>query len=107
LYADISAITQRNRSIETLRNIIEHQDWHDRLLNGSDYPLPGILPLFTTGKLAKAGLLDPDIVPVIDALQHYNPLLFDFVLKRHLRSGSQKLSDSIFHTRNFFLRSTT
>jgi uncharacterized protein len=106
LFADISAITQRNRPVETLRNIIEHQDWHHRLLNGSDYPLPGVLPLFTTGKLAKAGLLDPDVVPVIDALQHYNPLLFDFVLKRHLRSGTQKLSDNIFHTRNFFQRST-
>lgn len=107
LYADISAITQRNRSVETLRDIIEHQEWHGRLLNGSDYPLPGVLPLFTTGKLAKAGLLENDLVPVLEEVQHYNSLLFDFVLKRHLRSGAHKLSDSIFHTRDFFLRSTS
>lgn len=107
LFADISAIVMRNRSIETLRAIIEHQDWHGRLLNGSDYPLPGVLPLFTTGKLARAGLLDSAAVPVLDEIQHYNPLLFDFVLKRQLRSGEHKLPASIFHTKNFFLRSTT
>lgn len=106
LYADISAITQRNRSLKTIREIIERQDWHSRLLNGSDYPLPGVLPLFSTSKLAKAGLLEHAIVPILDEIQHYNPLLFDFVLKRQLRSGSQILSDSIFHTRDFFLRNT-
>ncbi len=105
LFADISAITQRNRSLDTLRSIIEHQDWHGRLLNGSDYPLPGVVPLFTLGKLAKAGLLEKDAVPVLEEIQHYNPLLFDFVLKRQLRAGTQKLADNIFHTREFFLRS--
>jgi mannonate dehydratase len=107
LYGDISAITMRNRSVETLRAIIEHQDWHGRLLNGTDYPLPGVLPLFTTSKLAKAGLLDSAAVPVLDEIQLYNPLLFDFVLKRQLQSGTQKLADNIFHTRDFFLRSKT
>ncbi|MFA6904572.1 MAG: amidohydrolase family protein [Gallionellaceae bacterium] len=107
LFGDISAIVMRNRSIATLRSIIEHQDWHDRLLNGSDYPLPGVLPLYTTGKLAKAGLLDSAAVPVLDEIQRYNPLLFDFVLKRQLRSGTQKLPQSIFHTRDFFLRGKT
>lgn len=107
LFGDISAIVMRNRSIATLRAIIEHQDWHGRLLNGSDYPLPGVLPLFTTAKLARAGLLDKAAVPVLDEIQRYNPLLFDFVLKRHLRSGNQKLPVNIFHTRDFFLRSKT
>jgi len=111
LYADISAVIQRNRSIVTLRAIIENQDWHGRLLNGSDYPLPGVLPLFSTSKLAKAGLLDSDVASVLDEIQQYNPLLFDFVLKRQLRSGQLKLADSIFHTRDFFrdfsLRSMT
>jgi len=107
LFADISAITQRNRSLEVIRTIIEHQEWHGRLLNGSDYPLPGVLPLFEVGKLASAGLLEKEVVPVLKQIQRYNPLLFDFVLKRQLRAGSQKLSDSIFHTRDFFLRSTS
>ena len=105
LFADISAITLRNRSPDTVRSIIDHQDWHGRLLNGSDYPLPGVVPLFSLGKLAKAGLLDGDVVPVLEEIQNYNPLLFDFVLKRQLRSGKLKLSNNIFHTRDFFLRS--
>jgi hypothetical protein len=44
LFADISALTQRNRSVEMLRLLIERSEWHPRLLNGSDYPLPGIVP---------------------------------------------------------------
>ena len=104
LYADISAITQRNHSMAVLRTIIEHQDWHGRLLNGTDYPLPGVLPLISPTQIAKAGLLDKEVAPVLNEIQNYNPLLFDFVLKRQLRAGKQQLPASIFHTRDFFLR---
>lgn len=107
LFADISAITQRNRSVEVLRAIIEHHDWHDRLLNGSDYPLPGVVPLFSPRNLAKAGLLDSAVAPVLDRIQNCNPLLFDFALKRHLRAGTQRLPANIFHTRDFFTRRAT
>ena len=106
LFGDISAITFRNRSVATLRTIIEHHDWHDRLLNGTDYPLPGVLPLTSPKKWAKAGLLDSEIVPVLNEIQNYNSLLFDFVLKRHLRAGKQQLPANIFHTRDFFQRKT-
>ena len=106
LFGDISAITLRNRSAATLRAIIEHHDWHDRLLNGTDYPLPGVLPLTSPKKWAKAGLLDSALVPVLNEIQNYNPLLFDFVLKRHLRAGKQQLPANIFHTRDFFQRKT-
>ena len=104
LFADISAVTLRNHSIDALRTIIERQDWHDRLLNGSDYPLPGILPLISPRLLAKAGLLDGEVVSVLDEIQNHNSLLFDFVLKRNLRSGKQKFPVSVFHTRDFFMR---
>lgn len=104
LFADISAITQRNRSLAVLRTILERSDWHPRLLNGSDYPLPGVLPLFSPAELAAAGMLDPALPPVLDEIQTHNPLLFDFVLKRHLHAGAQALPASVFHTRDFFLR---
>lgn len=103
LFGDISAIVLRNRKPEVVRAIIEHDDWHGRLLNGSDYPLVGVIPLFSLSKLAGAGLLDEELIPVLEEIQHYNPLLFDFVLKRNLRAGAMRLSDTIFHTRNFFL----
>lgn len=102
LFADISAITQRNRSLSVVRTIIERGDWHGRLLNGTDYPLPGVMPLFSPAKFAQASMLDEKLVPVLTELHGYNPLLFDFVLKRHLTSGGQRLSSSIFETRRFF-----
>jgi mannonate dehydratase len=102
LFADISAITQRNRSLPVVRTIIERNDWHGRLLNGTDYPLPGVMPLFSPATFARAKMLDGELVPVLTELHNYNPLLFDFVLKRHLTSGGQRLSASIFETRRFF-----
>jgi len=103
LFADISAITQRNRKVEVLRAIIEHDDWHPRLLNGSDYPLPGVLPIFSPRRLSGAGLLDSEVVPVLNEIRNYNSLLFDFVLKRQLRIGNLRFSVDVFHTRDFFL----
>ncbi|MBK9161493.1 MAG: amidohydrolase family protein [Nitrosomonadales bacterium] len=105
LFGDISAVVLRNRPSRILRAIIEHRDWHARLLNGTDYPLPGVLPLTSPHRWAKAGLLDSAAVPVLNKIQNYNPLLFDFVLKRQLRVGTQQLPAGIFHTRDFFLRS--
>jgi predicted TIM-barrel fold metal-dependent hydrolase len=102
LFADISAITQRNRSMNVIRTIIEREDWHPRLLNGSDYPLPGVMPLFAPAEFAKAGLLAEAAVPALVELHAHNPLLFDFVLKRQLKSGTKALSASIFETRKFF-----
>jgi predicted TIM-barrel fold metal-dependent hydrolase len=102
LFADISAITQRNRSMSVIRTIIEREDWHSRLLNGSDYPLPGVMPLFAPAEFAKAGMLAEAAVPALVELHAHNPLLFDFVLKRHLSINGRRLSPRIFETRPFF-----
>jgi mannonate dehydratase len=107
LFGDISAITQRNRDIAVIKAIVEREAWHGRLLNGSDYPLPGVMPLFAPSHLAAQGLLDAAVAPVLDELHTHNPLLFDFVLKRNLRWRGRRLADGIFHTRDFFLRSTS
>ena len=47
LYGDISAMTQLNRAGAALATVVERTEWHPRLLNGSDYPLPGIMPLYS------------------------------------------------------------
>lgn len=107
LFADISAITQRNRPLSVVRTIIERDAWHGRLLNGSDYPLPGVMPLFAPAEFAKAGMLAEAAVPVLTELHGYNPLLFDFVLKRHLVAGGRRLPTSIFETRPYFEASTS
>lgn len=103
LFGDISALTLLNRSPARIADLIRRREWHGRLLNGSDYPLPGILPLFAPRLLARAGLLDPALAPLLAELQGHNPLLFDFVLKRHLRADGIGLPASVFHTRDFFL----
>jgi predicted TIM-barrel fold metal-dependent hydrolase len=104
LYGDLSAVTQANRAGPALARIIERTDWHERLLNGSDYPLPGILPLFSLERLVQQSFLRPAVVPVLQEIRARNPLLFDFVLKRELRAGGKRLSPAVFRTRRFFDR---
>jgi len=104
LYGDISAITQINR-VEYIKPVLERDDWHPRLLNGSDYPLPGVMPLFSVDTLVEMKLLESAAAPVLKAIREYNPLLFDFVLKRHLRAGAKRFANQLFETRPFFERS--
>ncbi len=102
LFGDISAITQTKRAGVALAKVIARTEWHPRLLNGSDYPLPGIMPIFSVDYLVSLGLVQESAAPVLTEIRTYNPLLFDFVLKRHLRSSGRALSNSVFETRPFF-----
>jgi len=104
VFGDIAAITQVNRAGETLAKVIERTDWHARLLNGSDYPLPGVMPLYSLEYLVSIGLLSAAVIPVLSEIRLHNPLLFDFVLKRHLRYNGRALAAGVFETRGFFVR---
>ncbi|HND39907.1 amidohydrolase family protein [Accumulibacter sp.] len=106
LFADISALTLRNRPPETLRVLLEREEWHARLLNGSDYPLPGVVPLILPADLAARGLLPASLVARLELIREHNPLLFDFVLKRHLSSNGHRFPPGVFATRRFFDRRT-
>ena len=53
--------------------------------------------------LVDMGLLDASAAPPLTAIRRHNPLAFDFVLKRHLRSGRHRLAASVFETRPFFV----
>jgi mannonate dehydratase len=101
LHGDLSAVTQANRA-SVVPEIIEAASWHGRLLNGSDYPLPGIMPLFSVKGFVRAGMLDEAAVPVLAELRHVNPLAFDFVLKRSLSWKGRALPARVFETRAFF-----
>lgn len=104
LYGDVSAITLRNRKPEVIRTLLERTDLHDRLLQGSDYPLPGILPLISPSALAGVGLLPAEAVNDLDILREHNPLLFDFALKRLLEWQGKSFSPAVFHTRRLFAK---
>lgn len=105
LYGDISAVVQVNRDESILRRIFTERDWHPRLLNGSDYPLPAIPPLVSVNHFVRNGYLTRAQADVLLQLRRHNALLFDFVLKRLLRIDGIALPSSVFRTRDFFVRS--
>jgi hypothetical protein len=100
LFADISAMTQFNRIGKPLNTILNRQDLHQRLVNGSDYPLPAINVLIRTSALVKQGYISGDDRLCLNEIYDYNPLLFDFALKRTIKlPGSPKrLPAAVFMT---------
>lgn len=106
LFGDLSALTQTARAEVALRRILQRAgeggDWAGRLLNGSDYPLPAIMPLYSPHRLAQAGYLEMASVEPLTAIRRHHPLLFDFALKRHLRLDGKGLAPAVFKTRGFF-----
>ncbi len=107
LLGDTSAVFQRNRPARVWRTVLQRQDWHGRLLHGSDHPLPGVMPLFAPGRLVQAGLLDEADVPVLLRVRDHNPLLFDLLLKRRLRAGTARLPAAVFEARALTRQPTT
>jgi uncharacterized protein len=101
LYGELSALTLRNHTW-AIKPLLLRQDWHQRLINGSDYPLPGIMPLIDTKSLHRQGLLDQASVAFLQAIKPYHPLLFDFALKRLLHTKDISFAPNVFHTRPFF-----
>ena len=104
VYADISAVTLTNRDPTVVETLLARTDWHARLLNGSDYPLPGIPPLVSLNDFVGRGLLEPSAVPVLRGIRDHSALLFDFVLKRSLARNGTHFPASVFETRPFFAR---
>ncbi len=104
LFGDVSGIIDSGRAPEQLRDLLSHPRWHDRLVNGSDYPLPGVRVAVSTGRLVEAGLLDAALPPLIDHIQRHNPLLFDFVVKRCLSHRGQGLPAAAFECAGVFER---
>ena len=99
LLGDISAVFQSNRDPSVWHTLLQRQDWHGRLLHGSDYPLPGLMPLHRTGPWVRAGLLDSATAERVDTLRRHNPLLADFALKRSVRWRGAGLQAAVFATR--------
>lgn len=101
-FGDISAINLVNRESSEIKTIIENQAWHARLLYGSDYPLPGVMPIISSKQLVASGLLDESYLPFVNRVRSYNVWLYDFFIKRFMSSGESRLSDSVFQTKNHF-----
>ncbi len=85
LFGEISAVTLANRLSRPLRILLERDDLHPRLVNGSDYPLPAVNVVIRLTPLVKEGFLRPEEAQPLRTIYMHNPLLFDFVLKRTVR----------------------
>jgi uncharacterized protein len=90
LFADVSALVQLNRCGQPLREMLLSKDLHPRLVNGSDYPLPSIDPLISTRLLVEKGYLTADERELANQVFAANPLLFDFVLKRTIKTEDKQ-----------------
>lgn len=97
VFADISALTQYNRH-QNLDKILAKPSIHSRLINGSDYPLPAINIVIQTRSLVSSGHINSEEREALNEIYDYNPLLFDFVLKRTLRHSKtgEKFPPSVF-----------
>jgi uncharacterized protein len=98
LFGEISAQFQFNRLSVPISTILKRHEMHHRLVNGSDYPMPGVNVLLRTRDLVQDGFISSEERSLLNEIYGYNPLLFDFVLKRtvHLPNSDQKLSNCIF-----------
>jgi uncharacterized protein len=108
LYADLSALTFLNRDAQTIRTVLRRTDLHPRLVNGSDYPLPGIDILVSTRWLVYHDLISQQDRKILNELFEINPLLFDFAVKRSLRLNEDDkksgLSNIVFESARVFDR---
>ena len=102
LFGEISALTQVNRLGKPLDALLTRQDWHHRLINASDYPLPAVMPLFSLIKMIKANYISDAQARVLGQVRNYNALLFDLLLKRMLRYQGQGFQDIVFASRRVF-----
>ena len=98
VFGEISAMLQFNRMPGPFTTLLKRQDLHPRLVNGSDYPLPAINALIHTRALASDGFITSAEREALNEIYDYNPLLFDFVLKRTMRhpETKQKFAASVF-----------
>jgi uncharacterized protein len=101
VFGEISAVTLFNHAW-VIKPLLSRTDWHNRLLNGTDYPLPAILPLVSTKQLYREGLLEESHLLFLQTLRNYNPLMFDFAVKRLMQWQGVGFSKQVFETRRVF-----
>jgi len=98
-FADISAMTAFKRLGVAMTTMLDRPDLHDRLVFGSDYPVPCINIVVQTSSLVKWKYITEEERSLLNEIYDYNPLLFDFVTKRCLKSPDtgRKFSKCVFN----------
>lgn len=96
LYGDLSAVVLGGRQPGALARLLANRAWHPRLLNGSDYPGPGIVAVMGMKELVGEGVLAAEDAARLAHIQQHNPLLFDFHLKRCLAWKGERWPATVF-----------
>jgi mannonate dehydratase len=60
------------------------------------------MPLFSLARMVAAGYITQSERQVLSAIRRHNPLLFDFLLKRHLKVGTARFAPQVFESRRVF-----
>lgn len=99
LFGEASTMTFYNHLDEPLRRLLERPDLHHRWVNGSDYPLNALNIVIRTSQLRRLGFITADEARWLNEIYNFNPLLFDFVVKRTVRhpETGQRLGVEVFH----------
>ncbi len=99
LFGETSALTLYTRLGKPLNTLLENPQVSSRVIHGSDYPLPAINILYRTSQYVKEGYIPEKNKQALNEIYRYNPLLYNFVVKRslsHPKTGA-KLDPSVFH----------
>ena len=103
LFGEVSAMTIVNRIGKPLERVLRDKVLQQRLMNGSDYPLPALNVLMQTGAVEKEGLITADERVLLNEIDQHDSLLMDFVMKRTLRvrenGVEHRLADDVFTLR--------
>jgi predicted TIM-barrel fold metal-dependent hydrolase len=98
LFGEISTLTFFNHLPRPLLTLLEREDLHHRLVNGSDYPLCALNIVIRTSRLVRLGVLTAEEKKHLDEIYDFNPLLFDFAVKRTVRhpASGRRFSSVVF-----------
>ena len=91
-----------NREKTVLPRLLQEKDWHSRLSQASDYPLPAVMPIVSLRGLHNAGVLSESDAKVLMQVRQHNAIWFDFLLKRALNWQGQHFAVDVFHNRRLF-----
>lgn len=98
LFGEISAVTFINHLSRPLWVLLERDDLHHRLINGSDYPICAVNIVIQTTALVRQGFIMADERRMLNQAYRANPLLFDFLVKRTVRhpETGEAFTDDVF-----------
>eukprot|EP00117_Sycon_ciliatum_P012792 scpid68976/ scgid13724/ len=95
LFADISAVIGTLRA-KHLKTILSAEHIHDRLVYGSDYPVPAINVVSSTKQLWMLGLITWKDAQLLNEIYRFNPLVYDFAVKRKLSFEGHRFPVTVF-----------